>query len=74
MAGDDCARTLRRVDPHAQSLGIDAPVARRTKLFHDLRRSNEYGARVARLIEAQRERRIERVIQAQRRLRVHQSR
>jgi hypothetical protein len=74
MAGAEYAHTLPRMDPHAQSPGIDAPVARRTKLFHDLRRSNQYGARVARLLEAQRERRIERVIQAQRRLRVHQSR
>lgn len=45
---------------------IDAVRAVRTKRFGDLRRSNDYAARVARMLQAKRQRRIERVVQAQR--------
>ena len=42
--------------------------------FADLRRHNEYAARVARLLEAKRERHIEQVRRLQRKHRLHQAR
>jgi len=46
----------------------------REKTFRDLRRSNEYAARVRRLLEAKRQRGIEQAIKAQRKHRGHQAR
>ncbi len=43
-------------------------------VFRDLRKRNEYGARVGRALEAKRVRRIEHVINAQRKHRAHQDR
>lgn len=43
-------------------------------MFRDLRRSNEYRARVARMLQEKRERHIEQVLTLQRKHRVHQSR
>jgi hypothetical protein len=42
--------------------------------FADLRRSNEYAHRVARMLEAQRRRRIEQVLRAQRQHRARHAR
>ena len=43
-------------------------------VFADLRKRNEYRARVARLLEGKRARHVEHVIQAQRKHRVRQAR
>ncbi len=43
-------------------------------VFADLRRHNEYAARVARLLEAKRKRHIQQVLQLQRKQRPHQAR
>lgn len=43
-------------------------------VFADLRRHNEYAARVAHLLEAKRKRHIQQVLQLQRKQRLHQAR
>jgi hypothetical protein len=45
-----------------------------TNVFANLRRHNAYAARVARLLDAKRERQISRVVQTQRKHRSHQAR
>ena len=47
---------------------------RRSTVFADLRRDNEYAARVARLLEGKRKRHVEQVLQFQRKHRIHQAR
>ena len=44
------------------------------QLFRDLRARSEYAAKVSRMLEARRERRIERVMKLQRKHRLHQAR
>ncbi|HLY48432.1 MAG TPA: hypothetical protein VKR21_04490 [Solirubrobacteraceae bacterium] len=44
------------------------------RVFADLRRHNEYAARVARLVDAERRRRVEHVLHLQRKHRLHQAR
>lgn len=44
------------------------------QLFRDLRARSQYAAKVARMLEMRRERRIEQVMTVQRKQRVHQAR
>jgi hypothetical protein len=68
------SHNVRAMTAHAHHPQVDSAAKERMKLFRDLRRSNEYAARVAQMLETQRQRRIERVLQAQRALRRHRDR
>jgi hypothetical protein len=58
----------KRPTPDAQA------AASAREVFADLRRHNEYAARVARLLEAKRKRRVEQVVRLQRKHRLRQAR
>jgi hypothetical protein len=59
---------------HSEPSPGEASPSPQTNVFADLRKHNAYAARVARMLEAKRNRHIERVIQAQRKHRIHQAR
>lgn len=73
------ALTVTAMDMNAESRPDESArlrqvTASRRTVFRDLRRRNEYSAKVARMLEARRERLIERIIQANRKRRRHQAR
>jgi hypothetical protein len=58
-------------DAHDPNAKVESPFA---KAFADLRTSNEYAHRVARMLEAKRRRRIDQVLRAQRQHRARHAR
>jgi hypothetical protein len=74
MASRPSRRILAPMPHHSESSSDERSPDSKPSVFADLRKRNAYAARVARMLEAKRERHIEQVIRAQRKHRIHQAR
>lgn len=63
-----------RASPTVPSMATNALSRKRTAIFADLRKRNEYRSRIARMLEAKRQWRLDDTNRDQRKLRVHQAR